>query len=134
MRIQTELRPDAPAGPREIVLSSFADSSLGSPGSRNCEYSSYQLASGPQCPGGASADGHCHRTIAMTEPAGEHTENQQHIPSNDDNSALRDLSAKLHLQVTAFLQEDVKTERLKAVQAQVRHSLAVIQEAIDTYE
>lgn len=70
----------------------------------------------------------------MTEPAVQHTENQQHIPSDDEISSLRDLCAKLHLQVTAFLQENVETERLKAVQAQVRHSLAVIQEAFDTYE
>jgi len=70
----------------------------------------------------------------MTEPALQHTENQQPIPSNDDNSALRDLCAQLHSQVTAFLQEDVKTERLKAAQARTRHSLAVIQEALDRYE
>jgi len=70
----------------------------------------------------------------MTEPALQQTENQQPIPSIDGNSALRDLCARLHSQVTTFLQEDFKTERLRAVQAQVRHSLAVIQEALDKYE
>ena len=52
---------------------------------------------------------------------------------NGDSSSLRALCSELHAQVDAFLQEDVKTERLSSVQAQTRKSLAVIQEALDTY-
>ena len=74
----------------------------------------------------------------MTEPGLPYTDEQLSSKgpdiNNGDSSALRDLCSKLHNQVTAFLQEDVKTERLKAVQAQVRQSLAIIQEALDKYE
>jgi len=93
-----------------------------------------QLVSRSQCPAEAFADGPYQHTIAMTEPALQYTENQQPTPSNHDNSALRRLCAQLHSQVTAFLEEDVKTERLKSAQAQTRRSLAVIQEALDRYE
>ena len=74
----------------------------------------------------------------MTEPGLRHTDEQlsgkQHDIPNGDSSALRELCSKLHDRVTAFLQEDVKTERLKAVQKQTRQSLAVVQEALDRYE
>ncbi|KAL8934352.1 MAG: hypothetical protein Q9211_005270, partial [Gyalolechia sp. 1 TL-2023] len=52
---------------------------------------------------------------------------------NGDSTSLRALCATLHARITAFLQEDVPTERLKAVQAQTRKSLAIIQEALDRY-
>ncbi|KAL8932690.1 MAG: hypothetical protein Q9216_006727, partial [Gyalolechia sp. 2 TL-2023] len=52
---------------------------------------------------------------------------------NGDSTSLRSLCATLHAQITAFLQEDVPTERLKAVQAQTRKSLAIIQEALNRY-
>ena len=74
----------------------------------------------------------------MTEPGLHYTDEQlsgkQREISNGDSSALRELCSKLHNQVTAFLQEDVKTERLKAVQKQARQSLAGVQEPVDRYE
>ncbi len=70
----------------------------------------------------------------MTEPELQHPENQQPPTPHGHNSELRELCSNLHSQVTAFLQKDVETERLQAVQAQTRHSLAVIQEALDKYE
>lgn len=50
-----------------------------------------------------------------------------------DNSPLRELCTRLNAQITTFLHEDVKTERLKATQAQTRISLKIIQEALDRY-
>ena len=70
----------------------------------------------------------------MTEPEPQFQEEQQSQLQNGDSTALRTLCAQLHDKVTSFLQEDVKTERLKATQEQVRRSLAVIQEALDRYE
>lgn len=52
---------------------------------------------------------------------------------NGDPSFLRAFCSELHAKVEAFLQEDVKTERLRSVQAQTRKSLAIIQEALDKY-
>lgn len=54
-------------------------------------------------------------------------------PSTSTNTALRSLCATLHAQITAFLSEDVPTERLRAVQRQTRLSLAIIQSALDRY-
>ena len=68
----------------------------------------------------------------MTELA-QYAESQQTTDCNGDTSALRQLCSALHSRITTFLQEDVKTERLKAVQAQTRRSLAIIQEALDKY-
>lgn len=53
--------------------------------------------------------------------------------TNGDATPLRALCASLNAQVTAFLAEDVKTERLKSAQAQTRISLQIIQEALDNY-
>lgn len=50
-----------------------------------------------------------------------------------DSTPLRDLCTRLNAQITTFLHEDVKTERLKATQAQTRISLQIIQEALDRY-
>ena len=47
--------------------------------------------------------------------------------------SLRSLSSKLHEKVHAFLQEDVKTEILKKVQAQTKISLRVIEDALHRY-
>ena len=52
---------------------------------------------------------------------------------NGDSDSLRTLCAELHTKIEAFLQEDIKEERLKAVQAQCRHSLGIIQAALDRY-
>ena len=72
----------------------------------------------------------------MTEPAPQSEEEQQTPLQNgdNDNTPLRMLCAELHEKVTAFLQENFKTERLRATQAQTKRSLAVIQEALDRYE
>ncbi|CAF9917673.1 hypothetical protein IMSHALPRED_003716 [Imshaugia aleurites] len=53
--------------------------------------------------------------------------------SNGDCNPLRTLCADLHARITAFLQEDVPTERLRDVQAQCRRSLAIISEALERY-
>ncbi|MCJ1451580.1 3'-phosphoadenosine 5'-phosphosulfate sulfotransferase [Mycoblastus sanguinarius] len=58
---------------------------------------------------------------------------QQQPMSNGDSTPLRTLCAQLHEQITAFLQEDVQTEMLKNVQAQTRHSLGIISEALERY-
>lgn len=52
---------------------------------------------------------------------------------NGDSDSLRSLCTSLHSQITAFLQEDVQTETLRAVQAQTKKSLAIIQRALDRY-
>lgn len=52
---------------------------------------------------------------------------------DSDSDSLRSLCASLHSQITAFLQEDVPTETLRAVQAQTKKSLAIIQQALDRY-
>ncbi|KAL8896512.1 MAG: hypothetical protein Q9207_007670, partial [Kuettlingeria erythrocarpa] len=58
----------------------------------------------------------------------------QHPLSNGSSPpTLRALCSTLHAQITAFLSEDVPTERLRAVQAQTRASLAIIQCALDRY-
>lgn len=54
-------------------------------------------------------------------------------PLTTDDTPLRALCASLNAQVTAFLDEDVKTEKLKFAQAQTRISLQIIQEALDRY-
>ncbi len=55
-------------------------------------------------------------------------------PTIDDESpSLRSLCARLNARITAFLQEDVKADRLKSAQAQTRISLKIIQEALDKY-
>ncbi|KAL8854365.1 MAG: hypothetical protein Q9221_000852 [Calogaya cf. arnoldii] len=57
-----------------------------------------------------------------------------HAPlQNGDSDSLRSLCTNLHSQITAFLQEDVETETLRAVQAQTKKSLAIIQQALDRY-
>lgn len=43
------------------------------------------------------------------------------------------LCARIHDRVTAFLAEDVPTERLKSVQEQTRTSLGVLEEALERY-
>ncbi|KAL8931049.1 MAG: hypothetical protein Q9208_000151 [Pyrenodesmia sp. 3 TL-2023] len=53
---------------------------------------------------------------------------------NGSSPTLRTLCRTLHDQITAFLSEDVPTERLRAVQAQTRTSLAIIQAALDRYD
>ena len=58
----------------------------------------------------------------------------QSLTNGNSSASLRSLCATLHAQITAFLQEDVQTERLKGVQAQTRKSLGIIQEALDRYE
>lgn len=50
-----------------------------------------------------------------------------------DSTPLRALCTRLNAQIMTFLHEDVKTERLKATQAQTRISLQIIQEALDRY-
>lgn len=50
-----------------------------------------------------------------------------------DSTPLRALCTRLNAQITTFLYEDVKTEKLKATQAQTRISLQIIQEALDRY-
>ncbi|KAL8788942.1 MAG: hypothetical protein Q9195_007058 [Heterodermia aff. obscurata] len=70
----------------------------------------------------------------MTESAPQLPEDQQSRLENGDSTALRTLCAQLHEKVNSFLNEDVKTERLRTTQAQTRRSLAVIQEALDRYE
>ena len=52
---------------------------------------------------------------------------------NVDPTPLRALCTDLHSQIEAFLQEDVETEVLRNVQKQCRHSLRIIQEALDRY-
>ncbi|KAL8782312.1 MAG: hypothetical protein Q9213_005506 [Squamulea squamosa] len=46
---------------------------------------------------------------------------------------LHSLCTNLHSQITTFLQEDVQTETLRAVQAQTKKSLAIIEKALDRY-
>lgn len=50
-----------------------------------------------------------------------------------DSTPLRTLCTRLNAQITTFLHEDVKTEKLKATQAQTRISLQIIQEALERY-
>ena len=52
---------------------------------------------------------------------------------NGNSTPLRTLCADLHTKIEAFLQEDVKTEILKNVQTQCRHSLSIISEALEKY-
>ncbi|KAI4258705.1 MAG: hypothetical protein L6R35_007469, partial [Caloplaca aegaea] len=52
---------------------------------------------------------------------------------NTTTTPLRSLCASLHAQITAFLSEDVPTEKLRAVQRQTRLSLSIIQSALDRY-
>ncbi|MCJ1429007.1 hypothetical protein MMC29_006920, partial [Sticta canariensis] len=54
-------------------------------------------------------------------------------PLTTGDTPLRALCASLNAQVTAFLDEDVKTEKLKSAQTQTRRSLQIIQEALDKY-
>lgn len=62
------------------------------------------------------------------------TNGQIEQPINQgDSIPLRILCANLHAKVEAFLQEDVETEILRSVQAQCRHSLGIISEALERY-
>ncbi|KAK3174260.1 hypothetical protein OEA41_001504 [Lepraria neglecta] len=62
------------------------------------------------------------------------TNGQTEQPINQgDSTPLRTLCADLHAKVEAFLQEDVETEILRSVQAQCRHSLGIISEALERY-
>ncbi|KAL8954092.1 MAG: hypothetical protein Q9222_000071 [Ikaeria aurantiellina] len=64
--------------------------------------------------------------------ANDKVPNGDTLPSQSSDS-LRSLCTTLHNQITAFLQEDVQTETLRAAQAQTKHSLKIIQEALDRY-
>ena len=52
---------------------------------------------------------------------------------NGDSHPLRALCDSLHSQITTFLEEHFTSVRLQAVQAQTRHSLQIIQEALDSH-
>lgn len=52
----------------------------------------------------------------------------------DHEPDLSALCAKVHARVTAFLDAQATTERLKNVQEQTRLSLKIIDEALDRYE
>ena len=52
---------------------------------------------------------------------------------NGSSDSLLSLCTSLHSQITAFLQEDVQTGTLRAVQAQAKKSLTIIHEALDRY-
>ena len=68
--------------------------------------------------------------LAMTEtgPKAAADNTSSHGPKS-----LRALSIEIHNRVDTFLQEDVKTERLKKVQAQTKTSLRVIEDALHRY-
>lgn len=61
------------------------------------------------------------------------TDTSQDLIVECDSTPLRTLCIRLNAQITTFLYEDAKTERLKATQAQTRLSLQIIQEALDRY-
>ncbi|KAL9104553.1 MAG: hypothetical protein Q9163_000527 [Psora crenata] len=52
---------------------------------------------------------------------------------NGEAHPLRLLCTELHTKIEAFLQKDIEEERLRAVQAQCRHSLDIIHEALNRY-
>ncbi|KAL8861773.1 MAG: hypothetical protein Q9178_001974 [Gyalolechia marmorata] len=52
---------------------------------------------------------------------------------NGSSDSLLSLCTSLHSQITAFLQEDVQTGTLRAVQAQAKKSLTIIREALHRY-
>ncbi|MCJ1351230.1 MAG: 3'-phosphoadenosine 5'-phosphosulfate sulfotransferase [Icmadophila ericetorum] len=56
-----------------------------------------------------------------------------HAQQSNGHSSLRSLCLNLHNRIEAFLLEDVKTERLRKVQAQTKISLGAIQEALQRY-
>lgn len=61
------------------------------------------------------------------------TNSPQNHTIEGDSTPLRALCTRLNAQITTFLHEDVKSEKLKATQAQTRISLQIIQEALDRY-
>lgn len=61
------------------------------------------------------------------------TYSPQNYTVEGNSTPLRALCTRLNAQITAFLHEDVKTEKLRATQAQTRISLQIIQEALDRY-
>ena len=63
----------------------------------------------------------------------DYSDSSQQTAVNGDSHSLRSLCSELHQKIESFLQEDVEKEKLRAVQAQCRHSLAIVQEAIDRY-
>ncbi|KAL8796569.1 MAG: hypothetical protein Q9182_007346 [Xanthomendoza sp. 2 TL-2023] len=70
----------------------------------------------------------------MTETAPDpHPTAISQIANGDNDDSLRSLCAYLHIRIATFLQEDVGTETLRAVQQQTRKSLAIIEEALDRY-
>ncbi|KAI4231958.1 MAG: hypothetical protein LQ349_005271 [Xanthoria aureola] len=72
-------------------------------------------------------------SLAVNEHSSGAQPSLQNGDSDSDSDSLRSLCASLHSQITAFLQEDVPTETLRAVQAQTKKSLAIIQQALDRY-
>ena len=77
-----------------------------------------------------------HSILARGEPtcyALANGDTAQRSFANGDATPLRTLCTRLNVQITTFLHEDVKTERLKSAQAQTRISLQIIQEALDKY-
>lgn len=55
------------------------------------------------------------------------------IANGEPTDSLSALCARLHAQVSRFLEEDVQDDRLKKVQEQTRISMGVIAEALDRY-
>ena len=55
------------------------------------------------------------------------------IASAKDEERLPALCAKIHGRITAFLAEEVCTERLRHVQEQTRLSLGIIAESLERY-
>ena len=72
--------------------------------------------------------------MTQTASTNEETTATQETNNNDnDGDSLRTLCSKIHAQVEAFLQEDVKTERLRRTQDRTRVSLDIIKEALQRY-
>lgn len=68
----------------------------------------------------------------MTEAALQANTTEDAVKVNGHNP-LRALCAGLHARIEAFLREDVKTEKLRRVQAQTRIAFSVVQEALQRY-
>ena len=63
----------------------------------------------------------------------EHPELSEPTITNTESHSLRALCDNLDQKIESFLEKDLEEPRLRAVQAQCRHSLAIIREALDRY-
>lgn len=71
-----------------------------------------------------------------TPPRGNSTADTHHVHSaeqNGESGGLAQICARVHAQITAFIDADATTDRLRRVQEQTRLTLRILDESLERY-